>query len=100
MWWSTWLAVGVLATLSMTSWALLYPEERVYLTAGTSAIGYLTMAWTAPGVQRVTQSGVTVDAPVSVVVQLIAGLLGVLSVVVLFLYRLGEYPPPDEELQT
>lgn len=100
MWQTQWLALGVLATGAMVFWAYLLPDRRVYLTAGLSAIGYVAMALTAPGVERVTEAGETVAAPVSVTIQLIAGLLGVLSLVVIFLYRLGEYPPPEEQIDS
>lgn len=97
MWEAHWLGLGVFGTLWTVIWIYAQPYERVYFSAGMSFIAFSTMALTAPGVERVTESGAIVAAPVSEELQLVTALLAVLSLVVLFLYRLDEYPPPDFE---
>lgn len=92
-----WMALGVVAVGAMVVWAVVLPDRRVYLSAGTSFIAFAVMALTAPGVERLTETGSTVAAPVSEVVQVLIGVFAVLSLAVVFLYRFDEYPPEEIE---
>lgn len=92
-----WMALGVFAVGAMVVWAVILPDRRVTLTASLSFIGFAVMALTAPGVERITETGATVAAPVSEPVQLLVGILAFLSLAVVFLYRFDEYPPEEIE---
>jgi len=97
MWLQLWLALGSFAMTMTLFWGWWSPTKRVYFSAGFGALAWLTMAWTAPGVERMTDAGETVSAGIGLPVQLFAGLLGVLSLAVVFLYRFNEYPPTEAD---
>jgi len=91
-----WVALGAFALLMTLFWAFWSPDERVYFSAGFGGLAWLTMAWMAPGVERMTDAGEVIGAEIGLPIQMLTGLLGVLSLVVLFLYRFDEYPPVDD----
>lgn len=99
MYLSVWYALGAFATLMTLFWLVLQPQQRVYFTAGFSGLAWLTMAFVAPGVQRMTESGQTVDFEIGLVVQFFVGILGIMSLLVVVLYRLGQYPPPEDAIE-
>ena len=92
-----WLVLGVFGSAMLLLWIWLLPRKRVYFSAGMSAVSFALMAISAPDVEKLSQNGDIVDAPVPVTVQLLLGLLALLSLTVLVLYRLDEYPPPQEQ---
>lgn len=94
---TVWLALGVFASVLTLLYLVVTPRQRVYFTSGFAGIAWLTMAFTAPGVQRMTESGEVVTAGLGIPIQYFVGLLGLLSLTVTILYRLGEYPPPEKE---
>lgn len=96
-----WLLLGVFGSAMLLLWIWLMPRKRVYFSAGMSAVAFALMAISGPSVERLTQTGDVVDAPVPVTIQLLLGLLALLSLTTLILYRLDEYPPPqDQEIST
>jgi len=94
-----WFALGAFSLTMTLLWLVVLPRRRVYFTAGMSALGWLMMAFTAPSLIRITETGSTVSTPPGTFLQLFVGLLGLLSLSVLVLFRLGEYPPPTDEVQ-
>jgi len=99
MYFGIWLALGAFATLLTTYWLVIQPRERVYFTAGMSGLAWLTMAYTAPSVQKMTETGQAAAYEIGLTVQFFVGLLGILSLLVVILYRLGEYPPPEDAIE-
>lgn len=98
MWETHWLGLAAYAFAMTVVYLVVQPEERIYATAGTGAVAWLMVALTAPGVERMTESGAIVDVPAGLIVQLFAAILGALSLLVVFLYRAGLYPPPNDDL--
>lgn len=91
-----WLAIVGYGFAMLMLWIWQQPADRVYFTAGTGAIAFLIAALTAPGVERVTETGERIAAGPGLTVQIFLGLLGLLSLTTIFLYRLDEYPPTEE----
>lgn len=94
---SRWLLLVVGATLCLLSWLVVLPSRRVYFSAGFGGILYGAAFFAAPGVERLTESGETVAAPVGPVLQYLMLVLAVLSLTVLFLRRFGYWPPEPEK---
>lgn len=91
-----WLALAIYAFAMTIVYLVVLPEERVYFSAGTAGAAWIFAALTAPTVERLTETGDVVAAAPGTVVQLFAAVLGLLSLLVVFLYRAGLYPPPDD----
>jgi ABC-type phosphate transport system permease subunit len=94
---SRWLLLVAAATAALACWLLLYSDRRVYFTAGLSGGLYGIAFLTAPTVERMTEAGSVVEAPVGPVFQVLLAVLAVLSLTVVALRRFGAWPP-DEPL--
>lgn len=92
-----WFALAAFATLCTWTWLVVEPEEKVYFTAGLGAAAWTFLALTARGVERSLEAGGMEPADAGVIVQLFIGILALLSLLVIVLYRAGLYPPPDDE---
>lgn len=91
---SLWYALAAFGTLNLLFWAYFQPSTRVYVSAGFSGATFLVLALTAPNVETLsTELGETIATPIPVTVQLLVGMLGALSLAVVWLFHAGLYPP-------
>lgn len=90
-----WLSLGAFATLMTLTYAFILPDERVYFSAGLAAVAWGVMSMSAQNLTRLTDQGKTegVETPS---LQFFTFVLALLSLLVLILYRFGEYPPETE----
>jgi len=94
---SRWLLLVGAGTACLVCWLLLFSDRRVYFTAGLGGACFGIAFLTAPTVERMTETGSVVAAPVGPVFQVILAVLAVLSLAVVGLRRFGAWPP-DEPL--
>lgn len=89
-----WYALGALATIFTLTW--LFLVRRIYVSAGMSALLWGAMTLTARDLTGRLDGGGTFDAS-SPVLQFVALLFAVLSVLAVVTYRWGLYPPERAE---
>jgi hypothetical protein len=87
-----WFGLVALA-LVMTLAYLFRPEERAMATSATAFLAWGLAALYGGTVEALLRDGTVADAAVGVPVQLLATLLSLLSLGVLVLCQLEEYPP-------
>lgn len=84
-------ALGGVATLVWMA------EQRIYAAAGVSTLCWSVIAMTAAQIQTYTLSGKSVTQT-GQWVQLVAGLLAGLSLLVIVAAYFGHYPPQEDDL--
>ena len=92
-----WYGLGVLALIMTMTWLHLEDSEKVYFTAGIGGTAWLLMSLTARGLERLTETGTTVPADAGVLIQLFTGIMALLSLLVVVLYKSELYPPPGDD---
>lgn len=87
-----WYGVALLATL-MTVLYLLLPERQVTLTSGIAGFAWAFAAIRGGSLTILNQDGTETAATTTDALQLLTGVLALVSFIVWILYRYGEYPP-------
>jgi len=96
---SRWMVLAGAGFLLFLFWVFIFDDHRVYVSAGLSGVLFGVCTLTAPGVEALAQDGTMVAAPIDESVQFIA-VLALLSLTVVYLRRLGKWPPEkDPEAQ-
>lgn len=91
-----WFALTAFAFFMSVAW--LFIERRITTTSALAGATWALAAVSGGDLTRITQDGTEVAVEVGVL-QYICTLMALLSLLVLILYRFGEYPPgPDDPI--
>lgn len=93
---SRWFALAGVALVFLAMWLYVFPDRRVYASAGLSGALFGMATLTAPGVERMASDGTVVAAPVGPTIQFVTGILAVLSLFVVYARRMGKWPPEND----